>query len=227
MCSLQDGPAVLRRNENNLAIFRCPHAAISYGCAISLLHCLHCNPMFPLCSLVGWRGGRSIKMGPLAKRLRKLHSCGTRRGGLSAFAWRGVGSAKLTPLSFVACMSQDPAERAGTGRDDTGRSGITTPNHSGRLQGKGAILLEVSHRPAWVRFPPPPRKGVARPQRLLSRVSASRSPSWSSLALCSTPATHSEGMPSSPTRAPAMDPVMVARLSESPSVFTASSTAAR
>jgi hypothetical protein len=33
-----------------------------------------------------------------------------------------------------------------------GRGGITTPNHFGRLQGKGAILLRVSHRPAWIRF---------------------------------------------------------------------------
>ncbi len=53
-------------------------------------------------------------------------------------------------------MSQERAERAGTGRDETGRGGITTPNHSGRLRGKGAILLEVSHRPVRVRFPPPP-----------------------------------------------------------------------
>jgi hypothetical protein len=55
----------------------------------------------------------------------------------------------------VARMSQEPAERAGTGRDDTGRGGISTPKQSGRSRGKGAILLRVSHHPARVRFPPP------------------------------------------------------------------------
>jgi hypothetical protein len=49
-----------------------------------------------------------------------------------------------------------PAERDGTARDDTGRGGIPTPKYSGRLRSKGAILLEVSHRPARVQFPPPP-----------------------------------------------------------------------
>ncbi len=71
------------------------------------------------------------------------------------------GSALTMSLSadyvrHVARMSQEPAECVGTGRDDMGRGGITTPSHSGRLRGKGAILLEVSHRPARVRFPPPP-----------------------------------------------------------------------
>jgi len=37
---------------------------------------------------------------------------------------------------------------------------MTTPNYSGQLRGKGAILLGVSHRPAWVRFPPPPHKST-------------------------------------------------------------------
>src|SRR6218665_745889 len=60
-------------------------------------------------------------------------------------------------------MSQEPAERAGTGWDDTGRGGILPSNGSGRLRGKGAILLGVSHRPARVRFPPPPLE-VARPR---------------------------------------------------------------
>ncbi len=46
--------------------------------------------------------------------------------------------------------------RNGLEQDETGRGGIPTPKHSGRLRGKGAILLEVSHRPARVRFPPPP-----------------------------------------------------------------------
>ena len=68
-------------------------------------------------------------------------------------AGRGVGASR-----HVASMSREPAERVGTGRDDTGRGGIATPKHSGRLRGKGAILLEVSHRPARVRFPPPPLK---------------------------------------------------------------------
>ena len=53
-------------------------------------------------------------------------------------------------------MSQEPAEWTGTGRDRRGRGGISTPKHSGRLRGKGAILLGVSHRPARVRFPPLP-----------------------------------------------------------------------
>jgi hypothetical protein len=44
----------------------------------------------------------------------------------------------------------------GTGRDYRGRGGIPTPKHSGRLRGKGANLLEVSHRPARLRFPPLP-----------------------------------------------------------------------
>ena len=52
-----------------------------------------------------------------------------------------------------------------------GRGGISTPKHSGRLRGKGAILLGVSHRPARVRFPPPPLSFDAFPQR----ASATRS----------------------------------------------------
>ncbi|HEX8538945.1 MAG TPA: DUF2243 domain-containing protein [Cystobacter sp.] len=72
-------------------------------------------------------------------------------------------------------MSQEPAERAGTGRDDTGRGGIPTPKHSGRLQGKGAILLGISHRPARVRFPPPPLKVTRRSEPSLL---SSRSIGW-------------------------------------------------
>jgi hypothetical protein len=56
----------------------------------------------------------------------------------------------------VARMSQEPAEWDGTGRNEPGCGGITTSGHSERLRGKGAILLEVSHRPARVRFQPPP-----------------------------------------------------------------------
>jgi DNA-binding HxlR family transcriptional regulator len=58
-------------------------------------------------------------------------------------------SPRLRPTCarHVARMSQERAERSGTGRDETGRGGIPTPMHSGRLQGKGANLLEVSQRP--------------------------------------------------------------------------------
>ncbi len=58
--------------------------------------------------------------------------------------------------THVACMPHKPAEWPGTGRDSEGRGGTPTLNRSGRLQGKGEILLGVSYRPAWVRFPPPP-----------------------------------------------------------------------
>ncbi len=61
-------------------------------------------------------------------------------------------------------MSQERAEWAGTGRDRRGRGGMTTPKHSGRLRGKGAILLGVSHRPARVRFPPPPHSEAQQSQ---------------------------------------------------------------
>jgi len=76
--------------------------------------------------------------------------------------WPRVPALSTSPsahhVRHVARMSQEPAERTGTGRDETGRGGITTPNHSGRLRGKGAILLEVSHRPERVRFPLPPSR---------------------------------------------------------------------
>jgi len=62
--------------------------------------------------------------------------------------------------------------RNGMGRDETGRGGITTPKHSGRLRGKGTILLEVSHRPAWVRFPPLPIEA-------LSPSAFGAAPAWS------------------------------------------------
>ncbi len=62
----------------------------------------------------------------------------------------------LVRVCRVARMSQEPAEWPGTGRDSRGCGGITTPKHCGRLRGKGTILLGVSHRPARVRFPPPP-----------------------------------------------------------------------
>ncbi len=39
---------------------------------------------------------------------------------------------------------------------------MTTPKHSGRLRGRGAILPGVSHRPARVRFAPPPMKATRR-----------------------------------------------------------------
>ena len=64
-------------------------------------------------------------------------------------------------VRHVARMSQEPAERSGTGRDETGCGGIPTPKHSERLRGKGVILLGVSHRSARVRFPPPPLKPAA------------------------------------------------------------------
>jgi len=84
-----------------------------------------------------------------------------RRVGL-ALRWFG--------FRHVARMSQEPAEYAGTGRDETGRGGIPTPKHSGRLRGKGAILLEVSHRPARVRFPPLPPSKSKRSQTSVNRV---------------------------------------------------------
>jgi hypothetical protein len=89
--------------------------------------------------------------------------------GLRAFPGHRWALGALPPRTterigrcHVARMSQEPAECAGTGRDDTGRGGISTPNHSGRLRGKGAILLKVSHRPARVRFPPPPARARQR-----------------------------------------------------------------
>ena len=45
-------------------------------------------------------------------------------------------------------MYWDRTRRHGTRRDNDSKS-------FRRLRGKGAILLEVSHRPARVRFPPP------------------------------------------------------------------------
>ena len=42
------------------------------------------------------------------------------------------------------------------GRDDTGRGGITTPGHSGRLRGKGAILLGSLAPPGAGSIPAPP-----------------------------------------------------------------------
>src|SRR5262249_46181295 len=71
-------------------------------------------------------------------------------------AWTLATSPSAHYVCHVARMSQEPVECAGTERDNMGLGGITTPSHSGRLRGKGAILLEVSHRPARGRFPPPP-----------------------------------------------------------------------
>jgi hypothetical protein len=46
-------------------------------------------------------------------------------------------------VRHVARMSQEPAECAGTGRDETGRGGITTPSHSGRLLITGSLAGSV------------------------------------------------------------------------------------
>ena len=86
--------------------------------------------------------------------LEARHEARAEVSGLDATALATLPSAQH--VRHVARMSQEPAERAGTKRDETGRGGMTTSKHSGRLRGKGAILLGVSHRPAWVRFPPPP-----------------------------------------------------------------------